>query len=88
MEIDKLTGLMCAECGISINEYHSSFRYGRLSDARHMVVYALYLLGQNNSHISRLTGFSRPYISAAIRKINYNQRLLIENILRQNGFSE
>ena len=81
MEIDKLIELMCAECGISINEYHSSFRYGRLSDARHMVVYALYLLGQNNSQINRLTGFSRPYISAAIRKINYQQRCVIEKII-------
>lgn len=66
----KILDLICKEYGITRDEFESNFKYGKLSEARHLYVAVLFSAGKRNVEIAEITGYSPARITLALRNAN------------------
>jgi len=65
--MNEILDLICKEYGISRDEFESGFKYGQLSEARHLYIAVLFSRGLRNREIAELTGWSPARITLAIQ---------------------
>ncbi len=82
---DMLVDLVCELICISPEEYHSTFRYGKIPVARQLVCYILTLYGAKNKQICDLTGFSPARVNVSIKAA---QKYVVFNKVKINEITE